>query len=179
MVNGCQMRVLAVLPPVAKLSRGDNGRDREPVFCVTDGGFQTLRETQLTEALVEQVPAADTTRDGPLQWAFTRNSFEAQPGRLIEIPRIRRPPAGIQAEELLIGFGPEDGEQIAADAVAAGLGQAEHGVGRDCRVDAITACFEDIDAGHGCERLARADDAVLTNDGRAITVAATKPVGIE
>ena len=73
--------------------------------------------------------------------------------------RTRRPAAGIEAMKRA-GLGlVDEGEQVAADAVARGLHQAHHRVGRDGGVDGVAAALEHLHAGARGQHLAGRDDA--------------------
>ena len=177
-VHGGQVRE-AFCGPVTELRRGDHGRERKALLGVVDGGLQAARETQPPEAFAEHCPAADTPGHRPRQRALARNAAQPQRVRLLQVPRVRCPPAGVEPEQPLILRRPHEGEQVPADAVAAGLGQAEHGVGGDGRIHAATAGLEDIDAHQGRQRLTGADDAVLAGHGRAMGVAPVELAGVE
>ena len=150
---------------------GDDGREREAFFGVGDGGFETLGEGELAEAFVERAPAADASGDAPAQGADAGDFVEFEIERGLEVPIVGRAAAGVEAEEFLVFLAPEDGEEVAADAVAGGFGEAEHGVGGDGSVDAVAAFLEDVESGEGGERNAGADHAVLRDDRRAVLIA--------
>ena len=70
----------------------------------------------------------------------------------------RRPAARVQAVD---GAGLRfviDDEEVAAEAVAGRLHQADRGVGGNRRVDRVAAALEDLHAGARRQRLARRDD---------------------
>ena len=80
---------------------------------------------------------------------------------------LRRPAAGVEAVELLRLRIPDDGEQVAADALPRGLHEAQDGVGRDGGVDRGAAALEDVERHLARQRLAGRRHAVRGDDFRA------------
>ena len=62
---------------------------------------------------------------------------------------------------------PHDREEVAAEAAAGGLHEAERGVGGDGSVDRGAAGLQHIEADLRSERVTGGDHAVLREDGRA------------
>jgi hypothetical protein len=62
---------------------------------------------------------------------------------------------------------PDDGEQIAADAVSGGLHQAEGRIRRDRGVDRAAAGFQDVERDLGGQRVAGGGHALAGMDFRA------------
>ena len=79
----------------------------------------------------------------------------------------RRPAARVQAVDRAGLRVVVDDEQVAADAVAGRLHQADGGVGGDGRVDGVAAALENLHAGARRQRLARGDDPEGRRDDRA------------
>jgi len=74
---------------------------------------------------------------------------------------------------------PDDGEEVAAEAVARGLHETEGGVGGDGGVDGGAAGFENIEADLGRERVAGGDHAVRGDHlGAGGAGAAVDPIGL-
>jgi hypothetical protein len=61
----------------------------------------------------------------------------------------------------------DDREQVASDTVRLRLDQSHHGVGRDGRVDRVSAALQDLHARPRGQRLTGGDDAVCGRDARS------------
>lgn len=151
-----------VEPPVISNDLGH----RESVPRVLDRGLQDLVHGKLSEALVQFEPAVHGARHG------NRERAAGGDGLVVVLPEpfqgqvLRRAPTGIQAVELPGFRVPDDGEEIAADAVARGLHQSEQGVGGNRRVHRGTALLENVQRDLGCQRLAGRRHAVRGDDFR-------------
>ena len=84
---------------------------------------------------------------------MTGDRFEPLLLKILQAQRIRGPPAGVETVELATLRIPHDGEEIAADPIACGLHEAQHGVGGDGRVDCVASCFQDVQSHLSCKRL--------------------------
>ena len=66
--------------------------------------------------------------------------------------------------QLLLFGVPYDREQIAAHAIAGRFHKTHDGIARDCRINCVAACLENIEPGLYGQRLAGGDHAVLRHD---------------
>ena len=79
----------------------------------------------------------------------------------------RRPTAAVEPVELA-GLGiPYDGKEVAANAAAGGLDQAEHRIGGNGCIDRGATALEDVDGHLGGQGLRCRDHTVLAQDFRA------------
>jgi hypothetical protein len=93
-----------------------------------------------------------------------RPSFAELGEQLSRLSPSGRAARGVEAVELFRLRLVDDGEEVAADAAAGGLHEAERGVGGDGGVDGRAALAQDVEADLRRERLAGADHAVLGDD---------------
>jgi hypothetical protein len=159
-----------VLVPPGREVRGDEGRDGESGARVLDRGLEQAGKTEAAEALAQDLPAADAAGHTPGKGAFAGDAREAEALGLLQRPGCGGAAARVQAVEPAVLLDPHDREQVAADAAARGLHQAQGGVRGDGSVDARAPGLEHVDSDQGSEWLARADQAALGDHGRAVAV---------
>ena len=147
--------------------RGDDGGDGEALLGVADGRGEDLGERELAVLRVELEPAVAGTRDAPGVRAVERDRAVGERRDLFGRERQRRASGGVQADDLLLGRIPEDGEEVAAEAVRRRLHQAEAGVRRDRRVDGAPPLAQDLHSRLSAEGLGARHHAVLGPDGGA------------
>ena len=99
--------------------------------------------------------------------AAPRHLLDSLPGQKGDVEPGGRPAARVEPQELARLGHVDDGEEIAPDAVAGGLHEADRRVGGDGGIDGVAAALEDRHARSRGERLARGDDAVLRRDDGA------------
>ena len=129
-----------------------------------DGGLHEIGPGELAEAFVELIPSFDTAGHGDRVDAGLRHGFVALRFEEVDGEAGGGPAAGVEGGELA-GFGvPVDGEEVAADAVAFGLDDAEYGVSGDGGVDGGSAAGQYLRAGLGGEGLAGGDDPAIGDD---------------
>ena len=130
-------------------------------------GASTLSSGSLPKRLCSSAQPSTQPGTDTEQRAAAGDVFQVAVLELFERETARAAAAGVEAVEFF-GFGvPDDGEQVAAEAAAHGLGHAEHGVGGDGGVDRVAAGLQDLDGGLGRERLAGGRHAVFADGGRA------------
>ena len=158
--------------------RGDQLADGETLLGIRDRRREQLRERPGAEPGAQRVPPADASGHRPRQRPLVGDLGE--PLGLEEFERRceRGASAGIQAVQGL-GLGvPDDGEQVAADAVGGRLDQAEDGIRGDRGVDGVAPVLQDADRRGGRQRLARRGHPVPRHDGRPCLVdRPRRPVG--
>ena len=156
---------------VALPVEGDELAERKSLLGITDRGGEHLRQRQPAELRMKLGPAVDRARHADGQQAVGRDRGAVELCELglhlLVAESERRAAGGVEAVEFFRLRIPDDGEQVAADAAAHRLHQAQRGVGRDGGVDRRAAGLENIEAGLRRERLAGADHAVLRDDFRA------------
>ena len=108
-------------------------------------------------------PGTDTG-SGPVRRNGRRVQLLELRAQLLERQRLRRAAAAIEAVELLRLRVPDDGEQVAAHAVADGLHEPERGIGGDRRVHRRAAALEDVERHLAHERMAGGRHAVRGDD---------------
>ncbi len=125
------------------------GRERPPVVshALVDGEalrgvparrLQDLPEAHRAEALEDRVPPGDSARDGHRVDPAAGDLVDAQ--RLVEVlrrPPLRRPPAGLQAVQLLVPGRPHEREHVTAETRGHRLDHTGRGGGGDRRVDRV------------------------------------------
>ncbi len=155
------------------------GRERPPVVshALVDGEalrgvparrLQDLPEAHRAEALEDRVPPGDSARDGHRVDPAAGDLVDAQ--RLVEVlrrPPLRRPPAGLQAVQLLVPSRPHEREHVTAEARGHRLDHTGRGGGGDRRVDGVATVQQDALGRRGHQRLARGGDAVAREHLRA------------
>ena len=150
----------------------DDLAHREAAAGVGDGRRQRVGELQRPEPLQQLVPAIDRARHRPRQGSLARHPRVTLPDQRLAVDLVRRAAGRVQPVELL-GLGvPEDGEQVAADAVHVRLDQPEDGVDRHRGVYRVAAGLEDVDAHLRRQRLAGRHHAVRGDDLGAAAVRA-------
>ena len=112
---------------------GDDLRNRRAVTGVLNGRFEVHVHRLLAELVMQRVPAIDRARHRHGRGAEGRNLLALHEfvGFRLHVVQCRaqgRATGAIVAVELLRFRVPDDGKQIAADAVAGRLDQAEHGI---------------------------------------------------
>ncbi len=148
-------------------SVGDQFRQRKSVLGVVDGGLEQRVETERPRFLAERIPSSHAARNGDGQDSVVRHRLESAAANPIQGHLCRRPAARVQPVELARFRLVDDGEEISAQAIAGGLDDAEHGIGRNGGVHRVTAELEDLRAGPRRERLAGGDDSEAANHHRA------------
>ena len=146
---------------------GDHFRHREALLGVVDRRRQQLGERLGAEPLAHRVPAGHHAGHGHRVDAALRHLLDALGGEELRRQPGRRPAAGVQPVH---GAGLRlvvEDEEIAAEAVAGRLHQADGGVGGNGGVDGVAAALEDLHAGAGRQRLAGGDDAERRRHHRA------------
>ena len=126
-----------------------NGGDDEAVGSVTDGRFEKIGKGEFAESAGEGGPdihGAGHRHRIPAELRHAGPSGEAGWG-----PGTRRASGTIQAVQLLAV--PDDGEGIAADAVAGRLDDGQGDRGRKGRIDRIAAARQHLQTRLGGERL--------------------------
>ena len=108
-------------------------------------------------------PGTDTG-SGPVRRNGRRIQLLEFRAQLLERERLRGTAAAIEAVELLRLRVPDDGEQVAAHAVADGLHEPERRVGGDRRVHRRAAALQDIERHLAHERMAGRRHAVRGDD---------------
>ena len=146
--------------------------DGEALVRVADGRREQVLHRQLAELAVQREPAVDGTRHGDRQKAAGRDVVRRgglrQLGLHLLVAEPERGTArGVEAVELLGLRIVNDGEEIAAHAVAHRFHQTECRIRGNGRVHGGAAGFEDIESGLRGERVAGADHAVRAEHGRA------------
>ena len=129
-------------------AEGDDFGDGKAFAGVADGGGEHVRQRQLAEPAVQLGPAVDAAGHADRERAERRNVLRACACAILRQLCERRDAAaaaGVEAVELLRLGVPDDGEQVAAEAAAGGLGDAEDGVGGDGGVDGVAAGFEHVE----------------------------------
>ncbi|CFN81455.1 Uncharacterised protein [Bordetella pertussis] len=155
---------------VRPLARGD-GRDQEAVARVVQGRLEQAGEIQLAEFARQRHPSRHGARHRHGVPAARGHGVMAR--EVFPRPGLRRPSRGIQAMQL--ASVPDDGEQIAADAVHA-RAHHRHGDGRrDRRVDGVAASRQHAHGGLVGQRLLGADH-VLAQRGHALRYVRESPV---
>ncbi len=138
---------------------GRDLRDRKSFLGIVDGRRQQVGHRQSPEFLAHRMPARDHARHGDRVRAARRQFGDAGGLQILRRQRARSPAARVEAmERARLGL-VDERKQIAADAVARGLHQAHHRVGRDGGVDGVAAALEHLHAGAGGQHLAGRDDA--------------------
>jgi hypothetical protein len=137
----------------ARPLRGDRRRHREAVAGMPDRRREQVGEGQRAEPLRQRGPAGDRAGDGhrlPAAGRDLRLSGVARRGH-----RGRRAARRVEAAELAAV--PDDGEEVAADAVADRLDDRQRDRRRDRRVDRIAAPMQHRESRLHGERLRRGD----------------------
>ena len=93
--------------------------------------------------------------------------FEFQLPKMFQRQCMGRAAAGIEAMKFFRLAVPNDGEQIAAHAVAGGFNQTHQGIGGNGGVHGGAALFQDVQRGLRGQRLAGGGHAVTRDDFRA------------
>ena len=158
-----QIRLARVRMRAVHLHRvGPTGRDslrhREPVLGVPNRRRQQLRERLGAESLPHRVPSRGHAGHGHRVDAALRHLLDALRCEEVDGQAGRRPAARVEAVD---GAGLRlvvNDEEVAAEAVAGRLHQADGRVGGDRGVDGVAAALEDLHAGARRQRLARRDD---------------------
>ena len=132
---------------------GDHLGHRVPFAGVTDGRRQVVGHRLATETVVQGEPAVDRSGHRHRQRAGGRDVLQAAALELSQGERFRRAARTVVAIELLRLRVPDDGEQVATDAVAGRLHQAERGIGRDRRVDCRASALHHVQRDLGGQRL--------------------------
>jgi hypothetical protein len=133
--------------------------DREAVLGQTDRRRQQLGERPPAEPLEELRPAVHGAGNGDREHPAVRHAADPARAQRLDGEPGRRPAAGVQAEQLALPRVVDQGEQVAADAVAHRRHQARHCVGGDRGVDGVAAARQDHGAGLRRQRMLRRDDA--------------------
>ena len=138
--------------------------DRVAVGRIVDRGLEVFFPSEFAEARVEGIPSGDGARDG-----YAVDASLGHAGRVFRFDVgdgqcLRGPAAGVESVELAGFCFPVNREQIAADAVHHGLGDAEDRVGRDGGVYGGASLGQDLRAGDRSLHVTGGDDAVAGQD---------------
>ena len=163
-----RVRVLRVHPRRSRPAGGNHLRHGEPLLRVVDRRGQRFGERLGAEARAHGVPAGHDPRYRDGVDAALRHLRNPLRGQQLGRERRRRPSARVQPmDRARLRFVVED-EEVAADAVASGLHQADRGVGTDGGVDGVAATLENLHASSGGQRLTgRHDPHRRRDDGSA------------
>ena len=130
---------------------------------------------QAAKALAQRCPAGDDARHRHAVHAARRQLRYALRLQKPGSHTSRCPSARIQPVQLArLGF-VDDGEKISADAVAGRLHHANHGIGRNRRVDRVPAALQNLHAGHRRQRLAAGNNAVSSGNDRTSRLGQSRP----
>ncbi len=162
--------------PTPAATIGETGK---PARACSIAGSSSLAKASLPNFCVQRLPAADAAGHAPGEGTVDGDFLQAQVEGLLEAPVIGRAAAGVEAEELLVFLAPENGEEVAAGPAAHRLDKAEHGIGRNDRVDRIAAGLENVDARHARQRHGGADHAVLRDYRRAVLVSLGQETAVQ
>ena len=146
---------------------GDDGGDGKALLGVADRRREDLGERELPVLRVELEPAVAGARDAPGVRAVERDRAVGERRDLLGRQRERGAAGGVEADDFLLRRVPEDGEEVAAEAVRRRLHQAEAGVRRDRRVDGAPPLAQDLHSRLSAEGLGARHHAVLGPDGGA------------
>ena len=134
------------------------------MFGVINSRREEIFPGKLSKAVVGFGPAIHRAGDGDAVNAGLRHLQCALLFQIFDRESARRPSAGVQAVELA-GLGvPVEQEQVAANSVHHGFGNAEHRVRRNGRVDGRTAPRQNLRPGLRSQGVAGGDDASVIND---------------
>ena len=143
---------------------GGDFHHRKAVLRVPDRRREVGRERQLAEPIVQRGPTADRSRHRHGERPAVRHFGKTF--QQIGAERPRRPPARVQAVDLVLPGDVDDGKQVAADAVHHRLGHAGDRIRRDRRIDRVAAAREDLHRRLRRERLAGRRHPVLRGGDR-------------
>ena len=159
--------MLAVHLHRARPAARDALGQREAVLGVVDGRREQLRERLGAEPRAHRIPSGHDAWHRHRVDAALRHRLVAFRREEVDGQSRRRPAARVEAVDRAgLRLVVED-EQVAADAVAGRLHQADGGVGGDGGVDRVAAALENLHAGARGQRLAGGDDAEGRGDHRA------------
>jgi hypothetical protein len=144
---------------------GDDGRDREAVARVGDGGLQRLGESTGAMRAQEQVPSGECAGDGDGHRALLRAFAEAARLQRFAGHEGARASTGVERHEFLFAGEPDDGEHVAAEAGHVRFGDAEDGGGGNRGVDGVAPLAQDFEGRRRGKRLAGGDGGVRRVDG--------------
>ena len=142
---------------------------KTPAF-LRDAGrrLERLLEPACPELLQQRVVAGDRARHGRRVHAAVRDALDAQAvGEKLRRPAGGRPTCRGERVELPVSCGPDQREQIAADAGVVLRGDVEDSAGRDGGIDRVAAPPHDLEAGLRGQRIAGRHDTVAREHFRA------------
>ena len=127
----------------------------ETLLRISDGRCELIPKRELSEPRRKCLPRSRRTGNvdrgpSPFRHPVSRGGIIGT--HLIRRDRQRRRAAGIQTEELLFLFRPDDGESIRADSVGTGLRHGQSRSSRHCGVNGIASPAQDLQACRGSLR---------------------------
>lgn len=146
---------------------GDHLGHRVAFARVADGGRKIVGHGLAAKAAMQGEPAIDGTRHGDRQRPGRRDLLQAAALELGQGQRLRRAAGPVVAVQLLCLRVPDDGEQIATDAIAGRLHQAQRSIGGDGGIDRRAAGFHHVQCDLGGQWLRSGRHGVRRDDFRA------------
>ena len=138
----------------------------EPLPRQFDRGSEDLGPRQPAVSPVGVAPGADGAGDRDRQRTAIGEGREPACPEGLGIGGGGRPAGAVQGGLPAVGLVPDQPERVTADPTAGRLDDAQHGVGRDRRVDGVPARAEDRQTGRGGEVMRRDDRSPGAADER-------------
>src|SRR5262245_32769841 len=135
-------------------------RDGKAVGRILDGRREQLAHGASAEAVEQHRPRTRDARDGYRARPYSGNRGEAAAPELVKRRARARAPRAVQEVHAAGCRLVIEAEEVAAEAAVVGLGDAEDGVGRHCRVDDVAARPQRLHAGERGERMTRGHHAI-------------------
>ena len=134
------------------------------MFCVINRRSKNLFPRQLSETLVGLTPSFNRARNGYAMNAVLRHRRDSLLLQKINRQAARCPAAGVQAVQFPALRVPINQEEIAANAVHHRLGDTEHSIGCNGRVNRRAPTRQNLRAGLRRENMAGRDDSMVVDD---------------
>src|SRR6185312_6142106 len=141
----------------------DDFRNTIAMFGIVDGRCKEVFPWNCAEPLVRLAPAVHCSGDRNAMDAVMRHLFESFAGKVSRREFLRSPATGIQSIKLSCFSVPVDEEEITTHSVHHGLGNAEHGVGRDGGIHRRPAVCQHLSAGLRSQVMRSCDNSTVGN----------------